>query len=211
MKRKRSLILGVQALALGLMASVASGQGTIVGSAHDFQAEGFSGGEICKPCHIPHNASSANGAPLWNHTLTDSAQTYDMYGGGSLARDLALDGDSVLCMSCHDGTVALDSFGGATDGTVFIGTIRATALLGTSLTNDHPVGAAAVYTVAGDAKFNSSASWEDTSIGYNLRTIGADNVVSCATCHDVHNLQGNTFLLRVSNSASALCRDCHIR
>ena len=35
--------------------------------------------------------------------------------------------------------------------------------------------------------------------------------VECATCHDVHNDQNLTFLLRTTNTNSALCLGCHVK
>lgn len=48
----------------------------------------------------------------------------------------AFDKLSRLCMGCHDGTVALDSYGDLT-GSIFI---TGHKLIGTDLTNDHRVG-----------------------------------------------------------------------
>ena len=55
---------GVAATAL-LFAQLASA-GTITGSAHDFSGDGWSGGEVCKTCHAPHNNLNAAGSLLWN-------------------------------------------------------------------------------------------------------------------------------------------------
>ena len=150
-----------------LAANFAYAEG-IQNSKHDFSAATWSDKEICKPCHTPHNAldTSLTGR-LWAHTL--STQTY-VYHGGSTATDGSTRPDdgagsaaqsdfdvaSRLCLSCHDGTVALDSFmgkDGASDGK-FIGDDAqhgaATANLGNGevandLTNDHPVGFKATY------------------------------------------------------------------
>lgn len=65
-------------------------------------------GEVCVYCHTPHQASSALPAPLWNRTTR--ATTYTM--PVSQARDgvAAQPGAaSLTCLSCHDGTVAIDS------------------------------------------------------------------------------------------------------
>ena len=82
---------------------------TIVGSAHDFSGEGWSGGEICLPCHTPHNADTTEpDAPLWNHAVTSAL--YTLYDSPTM--DVAPEQPrpaSKLCLSCHDGTVALDS------------------------------------------------------------------------------------------------------
>jgi hypothetical protein len=124
-------ILGAT-LGLVLVAGIAGAQ--ITGSAHDFSGQGWGTIEICQPCHTPHNASIALPVVLWNHEVT--AATYTLYTSPTMnATTGQPDGVSRACLSCHDGTVALDSFGGAT-GTNFIG---GDANFGTDLSNDHPV------------------------------------------------------------------------
>jgi hypothetical protein len=65
-------------------------------------------GEVCVYCHTPHQASSALPAPLWNRTTR--ATTYTMplsqASDGAAAQPGAA---SLACLSCHDGTVAIDS------------------------------------------------------------------------------------------------------
>ena len=128
-KRLTSLIL--------LTSSIVSTQafaGTITASAHDFSTTGWSGGRICVACHTPHNSdATVTDAPLWNHELT--ASTFTMYDRASLDGVITTgpDGVSLLCLSCHDGTVAKDSFGGAS-GTDFM---TGAPNLGTDLSNDH--------------------------------------------------------------------------
>ena len=192
-----------------MMAGSALSQ-TIVGSAHDFSGAGWnSSGEICITCHTPHNAMTT-ATPLWNHEL--SVATFTVYANAATFDGAATigqpGGSSKLCLSCHDGTVALDNFGGATGGTNF----ATTGNLGTDLTNDHPISfdyTTALATADGEL-FDPSV--KTTALG---GTIAADMLFSdkleCASCHDVHNsvTSGNTHLLIVSNSASALCLTCH--
>ncbi|MEH6471734.1 MAG: hypothetical protein V7752_10810, partial [Halopseudomonas sp.] len=78
-----------------------------------------SSSEICVFCHTPHGADTSGALPLWNRTL--SAETYDTYGADTLdaldaiesganANDNHLPqpaGSSKLCLSCHDGTLAI--------------------------------------------------------------------------------------------------------
>ena len=45
------------AVALAL-AGMTTAQSTIVGSAHDFSGT-FGGGELCAPCHTPHDAGAS--------------------------------------------------------------------------------------------------------------------------------------------------------
>ena len=106
------------AVAAGLLAS--SSYAGIVGSKHDFSSYGWSKNQICLPCHAPHAVDNGDqgykAGILWNHELTKKTTglKYDMYSSsGVTAGTTDLDPNSILCMSCHDGTVALDSFGGA--------------------------------------------------------------------------------------------------
>ena len=110
--------------------------GTITGSAHDFSTQGWSSGQTCLPCHTPHKANiTVADAPLWNHALTTA--TFTLYSSPTMNATLAQPiGVSKLCFSCHDGTVAVNSFGGTT-GTTFIG---AGEKIGPDLRSEHPIG-----------------------------------------------------------------------
>ena len=123
--------------------------------------------QICVFCHTPHGAdigpsagpqSSVGAVPLWNKTL--SGATYTPYSSSSLDA-ISVQGASAgqplggskLCLSCHDGVMALGSvrvlrgqaavIGGGTGVTMPAGSFGATSgftrLVGTDLTNDHPV------------------------------------------------------------------------
>lgn len=69
--------------------------------------------EVCVFCHTPHGADTSQ-TPLWNKTL--AAKTYTPYTSNSLDAETikngSLDqpmGSSKLCLSCHDGAMALGS------------------------------------------------------------------------------------------------------
>jgi hypothetical protein len=74
-------------------------------------------GEICVFCHTPHgsnlSATSLIQAPLWNRQLAAAQYTlYDQVWSKSFDGKLNLGaptGYSRLCLSCHDGTLALGS------------------------------------------------------------------------------------------------------
>lgn len=68
-------------------------------------------GEVCVYCHTPHGANNSIQAPLWNRTLTTATyQTYDQLETASLTGEVVAPGpNSLTCLSCHDGTVAVDS------------------------------------------------------------------------------------------------------
>jgi len=176
----------------------------ITGSAHDFSSEGWSGGKVCGVCHTPHNSDATFQAPLWNHGTT--AATFTFYDSSTMDSTTGEpDGTSKACLSCHDGTVALDSFGGATGST----TITGTALLGTDLSNDHPVSFiydAALATADGEL---TTPAGDGSAVGDVPLFSGK---VECSSCHDVHNNAGTSASLLVKdNAGSALCLTCHTK
>ncbi len=211
-------------LALGVLLSGPTAEAGIVGSVHDLQGK-LTGGavndtnltpdatglaadaEICVPCHTPHGGTTD--APLWNHTATGLGFT--LYTSNSLDATLAQpSGISLLCLSCHDGTVNVDAFGGNT-GTTLIGAINGGAAdFGKDLTNDHPISFTydnALFLADGEL-FDPAV--KTTGLG---GTIATDMLfagqMECASCHDVHDNTGETYLLRKSNADSGLCLTCH--
>jgi len=157
------------------------------------------GGEICQPCHTPHNAKPIG--YLWNHShRADSA--YAKWEGSTLGSA------SLSCLSCHDGQTSVDDYYGATAATA--GKLFGRKALGLDLTNDHPVGVeyptssryAAKGTVYGGPGISVGTS------GLPLFTQNGKDQVECATCHTPHTDNYGDFL-RISNDGSALCLACH--
>ena len=108
-----------------------------------------------------------------------------------------------LCLSCHDGTVALDSYSRMT-GTTTIGTVR------TDRRSSHPISMTydSALATADGTLFDPVT--KTTSLGgtveVDLLRLGK---VQCTSCHDVHNRYDNEYLLRINNAGSALCITCH--
>jgi predicted CXXCH cytochrome family protein len=203
-------------LGLGMaLTGMASGAGTIVGSAHDFAGQAWSGGQICVACHAPHNTAVIADAPLWNHT--SSAATYTVYASSTMTATVGQPGaTSKLCLSCHDGTIAVNSFGGTTGTTLLTGTKN----LGTALTNDHPIGFTYdAALVAADGALNAITnavtigSGTKTKVGTIASNLLYAGKMECASCHDVHNTFTATTgkLAKVSMASSALCTTCHAK
>jgi hypothetical protein len=123
--------------------------------------------QVCVFCHTPHAATAGVG-PIWNKTLssatytTYTSSTLDSISNQGLTALPAPNGSAKLCLSCHDGTLAvgnvnvLNGKGSlTTTGTIAItttgygtgGVMPAgdgtntgfTRYLGTDLTNDHPI------------------------------------------------------------------------
>jgi len=191
-------------LALALFTSFAFSQ--VSGTPHGFQNAGWNTtGEVCITCHTPHNAIAADGAPLWNHQV--SVATYALYTSTTSSTFNGTSeqpgGTSKLCLSCHDGTVDLEAFGG--NGAAATNTtISGDVLLGTDLSTHHPV--SFVY----DALLvtaDGGTGLKDPTISPVAPLLFATKV-ECASCHDAHD-NTNSGFLRLSNAASALCLTCH--
>jgi predicted CXXCH cytochrome family protein len=129
--------------------------------------------EICVFCHTPHGgAGETSAAPLWNRKLAASTTytTYTQTGSSTLEGTVAAVGSvSLACLSCHDGTQAMNAnyngpgagagagylasaaggYNPASAPTAMNGTWSAfgvlnmpteIAYIGTDLRNDHPIG-----------------------------------------------------------------------
>lgn len=197
--------------------------GSVVNSKHDFSATGPSATykgtstQVCIYCHAPHNNASA-GSLLWNRAL--SAATYTLYTNSTLDATVGQPGAvSKLCLSCHDGTIAIDSFGGATGTKMVTGS----PLLGTDLSNDHPIGftynAALVTNDPGLRAVSTAATIGTGNVGTieskMLTGTAGSAQMECTSCHDVHNSVSGTAveakLLKITTVGSALCTTCHIK
>jgi predicted CXXCH cytochrome family protein len=187
--------------------------GLIAGTPHDLSTKGWGTTDTCKFCHTPHLAQAVAGSPLWNHQTTTNT-AYVMYNSASF-KGSATQGQpgptSLLCLSCHDGTVAIDSY--ATGGVNAIGThfITSTNKVGGSstLASDHPIAFtynAALVTADPGLVTPSSLSAVDTA---GLIPLYAGKM-ECASCHTSHDNSWGKFL-RIDNTGSKLCTKCHIK
>lgn len=186
------------------------------GSAHDFESASWNkNAELCQPCHTPHNGSSA--VPLWNHS--SSVAVFRMYNNTANTQDSPPAGQpsavSLACLSCHDGVTALDAFGGA-PGTWNMENAPAhyqsSSSLGTDLSNDHPISIQynASVALADGRLYDPVTAMSGLSGGGTIsKDLLYNGKVECSSCHDVHNSNGNSHMLRKENRGSALCLTCH--
>jgi predicted CXXCH cytochrome family protein len=182
----------------------------LVGSLHDLTATGSgpvksAEADTCIFCHAPHNVTP-NVTPLWDHTL--SLQTYTTYTSSTYGSGVQTPGagSSKLCLSCHDGTVAVGLT--VTKGLIATsGAMAAPDILGANLSTSHPVSMAPVDDGSlASSLFTTPPTTKDPAV--NL----VSGKVECTTCHDPHAPRNDPvvpmFLVR-SNSNGALCLACH--
>jgi hypothetical protein len=184
--------------------------------------------QICVFCHTPHAATSG-ATPLWNRKVAGSGytQNYVMYDSSTLdAKQVqgALNqpgGSSKLCLSCHDGTIAVGSVnvlngqGSTTPGTQTIATTGGpnmptgsgattgfTRNLGVDLTNDHPISLSynsELVNRDGELRLPDNVLVGVRSSGVKPKLplektgpAGANEAqMQCATCHDPHIREQN--------------------
>lgn len=247
-KRILSAFLFVAVTAAAMAFAAAGDPKTgVVGSVHDMRAYGGSANDpqdrVCAYCHTPHHAATAGNdyLPLWSHTV--SSEVLSPYWSQTLQAQITpgdfLMGPSKLCMSCHDGSIAVDQHYNiaGTKKLVGDGFLQPTVgdAGGSTLTNDHPIGFVyndvAAGTSAGAPGSDATGTKDnyikqaDSSLAYTGnatikvqdRLFDAPGYMTCATCHDVHNkknadLVGATnYLVLAPQSGSQLCLTCHIK
>lgn len=167
-------------------------------------------GRICIFCHTPHN--SVPRTPLWNKSI--EPVSYVLYTSTTMgAAPSQPTGPSRLCLSCHDGTLALGAVLRPTGGIATAGQIGPgrSSYLGTLLSGDHPFSFSYF-----DSLTNPLAGLSPTlPTGLLFYTNG---FIHCSTCHDAHEdayksadkdgrLTGK--FLTAENRHSALCMKCH--
>ncbi len=153
-------LVGVLALALLVATPAFAGLNPrtgVNGSMHDMNIYGGGTddvyGRVCVFCHTPHNAQpmvDGSAAPLWNHEQT--AATFLPYEWATPENQTLVIADpmvgpSRLCLSCHDGVVAVDQHGPAVPFAGSAGGVLAGGRgdIGNSgdlfgLSDDHPIG-----------------------------------------------------------------------
>lgn len=194
---------------IALTARAAAATLSIVDSPHNLSSSGpgpvhaLDEDRVCIFCHTPHNART--NAPLWNRN--DSAAAYTPYDSPTLrARPGQPTGTSKLCLSCHDGTVALGDLVASDTTVTMAGSSTMPAghgLIGTDLRNDHPISFSYAESLAGsDGQIAPPNAWDPAV------KLDAGGMLQCTTCHDPHDNQWGAFLV-MPNDEATLCRQCH--
>ncbi len=233
MKRIQLAFLGLAAaafMALPSIAGAAINKG-IEGSPHDFSTNSAWNTRkgVCSTCHSAHNTDPNQVAPLWNHRTTTgpfTPYTSPTFTAGPHQPD----GASLACLSCHDGTVAINqNLSGTVSGTNGPVYIDPGAVISADLHTTHPISFTydsalassdggledpAVYKI-GDAKSSLTvsvapvpASWSGTSLtGKTIQeALLSGGKMQCSSCHDVHKQEGSSpesgILARISGTDS---------
>ncbi len=180
----RPLILVMAVCVLAMADAHAARKSDIRATKHNLSSSQTSGthstveSQVCVFCHTPHGANTTMVSPLWNRRVGGASNTSETYAASYTPYDSSsLDaknvagawssqplGSSKLCLSCHDGTIALGNVvnapgsglgaasasgfgrdvesGAMSTTTMPVGSGAAsgyTRLLGTDLANDHPI------------------------------------------------------------------------
>lgn len=226
--KKINILLTLAALALPLVT-----QADIAGSKHDFSTNSWNlqRKSMCGTCHSIHDTDPSQLVPLWKHATT--TKTFTMYDSptfdGKATQTAQPSGASKACLSCHDGSLAINqSFSGSITGSgttpggttnaEYVGLSRQIAADG-NLATTHPI----------SFDYNDSASKDEfirpasttlefatgNMVGKTVNALLKGGRMECSSCHDVHKQKGaaptDTFMRIVSNDYSQLCRSCHIK
>ena len=222
--------------------------GTLLGTKHDFTGLNQRAGVVAMPgvafsdygnscvyCHLPperpeQDSAGQGGNPGWNR-FVPATGAYDTYDTRTLDNKVRTPSPiSLLCLSCHDGTMGVDMtvfkpdgwqsskdaalhlrLNGADDlmscGKCHNGRVAhsiAIKHIGTDLTNDHAIS----MTYAGLNNNDQDFRTPDSPYGFDNGIKLYDGKVECATCHNVHDPDVK-LLLRTR--ADRLCETCHIK
>ncbi len=158
--------------------------------------------EICLFCHTAH--SSKPSSPLWNRA--DPGSNYTLYTSSTLkSLPGQPSGTSILCLSCHDGTIALGNVLSRGTTITFANTVNmptGVSKLSTDLKNDHPI----------------SFTYDVNLVTQNPQLVNPSTLIpqiklensklQCTSCHDPHKNIYTDFLV-ASTQYSNLCNACH--
>jgi predicted CXXCH cytochrome family protein len=173
--------------------------------------------EVCKFCHIPHAAVVQ---PLWGHALSTAEryQVATLRRGRVSAEAPQPDGSSRLCLSCHDGTVALGEVRRGTTRIAMSGSQRLepgrSGHIGIDLSGSHPV-SFVVPDVDAAAGAGSDMTLRPLALVNADKDVKLDGEgkMQCTTCHDPHQDRyyrpGSVPRFWVKPTVGEVCLACH--
>jgi len=154
--------------------------------------------DLCAFCHTPHSAAGVRG--LWNREL--EPVTYKLYESSTTEAHMQQPtGSSRLCLSCHDGVMAL----GATkrQGDPSLGKLTGASVLGTDLSDDHPISFVYDQLLATRRRDLANPAMLTGAV-----KLDESHQVQCTSCHNAHGDRYQKFLV-ADPSYSGLCVVCH--
>jgi predicted CXXCH cytochrome family protein len=187
--------------------------GSIVDTPHNLSVSGpgliksTTEEEICIFCHTPHRAR--RDIPfLWNRE--DTTVNYTTYESSTLYASVGQpSGASKMCLSCHDGTIALGALISVPNEIPFVGGIRympeGPSKLGTDLSDDHPVS----FLYDSSLAISNGELVDPANLPQEVK-LEEPGLLQCTSCHDPHDNDHGKFLV-MPNAFSALCVTCHDR
>ncbi|RLJ16814.1 hypothetical protein DJ031_15180 [bacterium endosymbiont of Escarpia laminata] len=198
----------VSVLCMCLLIVSAATVGDVANTVHNLSSSGPGTGafksltedRICIFCHTPHAATPET--PLWNRLSTGAYTPYQSSTTDAAAGNMSSSSD--LCLSCHDGTIALGDLvnpGAGVTNDLSTTFLTGRALIGSDLSNDHPV--AIIYDpnlLATDPDLLSPAV-----VDLPLK----NGELHCSSCHDPHKNIHPPFLHKPTLNGE-LCITCHI-
>ncbi len=184
---------------------------SIVHSKHNLSATGTgdikaSGTNmICMFCHTTHVPGNSKG-PLWNREKSNIE--YILYESSTLYSTIDQpDGATKLCLSCHDGNIAMGQILKGprnisvknTDGGRLPQNRHSN--LGRNISDDHPVSFDSSHAVSAKSELKHPHSGDPVSYD-------GSGKIQCTSCHDPHEDVFPKFLVKTILNGD-LCKTCH--
>lgn len=175
--------------------------------------------QICKFCHIPHSPVALTA--LWGHSLSNAQYVTSNVRTAANTFQLAPqpDGSSRLCLSCHDGTVALGDLGPRRPAVPMASSAHLVSgqrsHLGLDLSGSHPISFALPAVDPGQSETGRDIGVKSAASVAAARQVHIDQKgrMQCTTCHDPHSdanyRPGATPHFWVKPTVSEVCLACH--
>ncbi len=180
----------------------------MIDSKHNLSVRGpgllkaFGEEEVCVFCHATHTNKPQT--PMWNRSLSNLQ--YELYQSSTLSASPGQPtGSSKLCLSCHDGTIALGKvLSRPVKGLGLRARISGRANLETDLSDDHPI----------SFRYDSELAATDPELvdpgmlKNGPVQLDGDDQMQCTSCHDSHSSDYPSLLV-MDTAYSGLCVTCH--
>ena len=214
---KRLIYIAILFALIPLHSAQSGGKGSIVDTKHNLSTSGR--GDIKSPtetrvcifCHSSHNTSKEG--PLWNHQ-TSAQKSFSTYQRPTMSNQPEQpNGATKLCLSCHDGTIAVGAVRGLAQ-PIAMKNVGARGELpankksnfGLDLSGTHPV---SVKYKQSSALAVDHLRWPpldpEKSVGPD-----AEGYVQCTSCHDPHdNSKSDRYPFWKKATFDEVCLTCH--